>query len=56
MELDSYYKKLENFPETKILHIIRDPRDITASHKEKLTQGGYLAYRKFFNYVNVSSK
>lgn len=48
-----YY--LDNFPGSRILHIIRDPRASIASHKAELSQKALLPYGRFFQYISIAN-
>ena len=46
-----YY--LEKFPKAKVIHIVRDPRAVMASHKARLPRSAYLGYGYFFNLLGI---
>ena len=46
-----YY--LEKFASARVIHIVRDPRAVMASHKARLPQEAYLAHGYFFQLMGL---
>ncbi len=49
----TYY--LNNFPGSKVIHIIRDPRACIASLKGDLSQNAFLPYSYFFHQISIAN-
>lgn len=48
-----YY--LAHFPTARIVHMLRDPRAVIASHKAGLPQKAFFPYKRFFQHVDIAN-